>query len=275
MYLQSPEQFVPTDSKHNLFGGGGIRVLDFGLTREQTHRLAAMVYQHRMNWTHATTSQSLAYMQLGASINFDEKSRTPIPFYSFYHGFGFQMTEERAAREGQYRLHFPEVIQDTQDILRREVLPVVRPVYARALHTTADKIIFGDDFVPGLGLPSMGIMMPNVVWHWLMNPHVDRKYVTGFRKLTGSLGKNCTENPEVQAFIMPVTVPDGAGLRYWRSTEETVDILYEIGKLYNFDASTVHAILPLPYKEWRRREIRIVLQAFAVGCDDGRWIMFH
>ena len=86
---------------------------------------------------------------------------------------------------------------------------------------------------------------------------------------------NCTHHPDVRAYIMPLRVPHNAGLRYWKTDTEYVDVDYEMGKLYSFDASTVHAIRPIPYFEWRRNELRIILQAFAVTCDDGRTVLFH
>jgi hypothetical protein len=86
---------------------------------------------------------------------------------------------------------------------------------------------------------------------------------------------NCTDSPEIRAYIMPLTTPKGAGLRYWKDADTYEDVFYERGKLYSFDAATVHAVRPLPYYEWRRSDLRMILQAFAVQCDDGRTVLYH
>ena len=101
----------------------------------------------------------------------------------------------------------------------------------------------------------------------------NRNYQDRIRKTATET--NCTADPQIRAFIMPLTTPSGAGLRYWKDTEKYEDIFYERGKMYSFDAATVHAVRPLPYYEWRRSEMRMILQAFSIQCDDGRWVLYH
>jgi hypothetical protein len=86
---------------------------------------------------------------------------------------------------------------------------------------------------------------------------------------------HCTNNPNVQGFFMPLMVPATAGLRYWTSEEKFVDVQYKKGKMYSFDAETVFSSRPEPYLEWDRRQISMVVQAFGVKCDDGKWVLFH
>lgn len=275
--MRPPElfQYIDTEDGSNFnVNNDGIAVLDGGLTRAQSYELANWVYQHSVNWTHASLSYALAYCQYGATLNFDRKEEDQVPWYSLRHGFGHTMTYERAARESRYRLHFPDHIAETQAQLRERVLPIVRPIYARAVNVSEEQIVFGDDYLQGLGLPSVGIMLPNIVWHWILNPHLDKLYGRRFDEMTRDVSDVCS-GTQVQAFIMPLTVPYGAGLRQWNDPYHSTDVYYELGKIYNFNAKTVHAIRPLPYKEWRRNDIRMILQAFAIPCDDGRWIFFH
>jgi hypothetical protein len=184
----------------------------------------------------------LGYFQLGASINIDKKLKDLPPPYSIQ--FGIELSQDRRARESYYRLHFPEEVEFVQQIIRQEMLPTLRGVYARALNTTTKDIVFGDEFVSGMGLPSIGIMFPNVLWHWILNPHTDGKYLDGFVEQTR--GMNCTQHLDVNALIMPLTVPTGAGLRYWEDEKVSHDVFMKWGK-------SVRLTLPLhmPFSRFR------------------------
>lgn len=295
-----------------------------GLSKKQTKQILALAWRHRDDWTHASASQSLGYLQWGASINIDRAYKRPQG-HIYNPELGFLVSKRRLKRESSFRLRFQKYVQYVQDAqIRAKVLPIVAPVYARLLNISDDerdeKLWFGDQ-VPlpktkfrkkdnPLGLPSVGIVLPNVLWHWMINPHRDRLYWQalvlrlkllqqeatelaeerqkmkqqqqndGFQVTNEALDSEssspfeCSNDPKVHAMIMPLSIPPGAGLRYWTSVENYHDVEYEVGKVYSFDSSVLHAILPLQYNELDRSP-RLILQTFAAECDDGRWVLFH
>jgi len=288
LFYTRPPQFVlrvaaEFNMNHHI-PSAGIQAHDTGLTLVESQRLAQLAWDQRADWTHITTSQSLGYFQWGSSINFDRQvSRTP-GLYSFALGF-VTSSIDRVARESDYRLHFPKPVAHVQRVLQHELLPRLRPLYARTLNVSStDQIVYGDEILKGLGAPAITVVLPNVLWHWIANPHTDQLYADAFERKTIHQNLDCqrTANAGFKSFLLPLTLPEGTGLLYWEPNGTRREVLYEMGKVYTFDASCVHAIRPLPYHEWNRKNVRITVQAFGVECQgnaqnnyQSKWIIFH
>jgi len=117
-----------------------------------------------------------------------------------------------------------------------------------------------------LGTPAVTVVLPNVLWHWIANPHTDHVYADAFERKTAHQKLDCqrTANAGFKSFLLPLTLPEGTGLLYWEPNGTRCEVLYEMGKVYTFDVSCVHAIRPLSYHDCNRKNIRITVQAFGV-----------
>lgn len=256
-----------------------------GLTVTESDQIAQLAWEWRQEWTHLTRSCVIGYFQFGPSMNFDREDPLPSPtIWSFL--FGWRPTPERLGRESLFRLRYPHLRHRVAQILQQGVLPLIRPAYARTLNVSTNQIIFGDEIVEGLGIPALTIMLPNLLWHWLVNVHTDLRYAGRVRDITRHSdcrvkGYNAdgttllTSVSPVTTFLIPITLPAGAGLKYWPEEGIRYDVPYKLGHVYTFPVATIHAIHPIPYKEWKRYDHRITVQAFGVPCEDGRWIIYH
>ena len=237
-----------------------------GLTQEISDRIAAFAWDYRHEWKHVSTSVCLGYYQLGPSLNFDRNRRDMPPFYSFV--YGFNPSEERLALESHFRNHFPAKRTQVVDLLQKEMLPSLREAYARTVNVPTDQIVYGDEAFGKLGVPAITIMLGNAAWNSISNIHTDAMYADKFEE-KNKRNFFCNSTYDVTTFLLPLTAAQGSGLRYWKKKDEMVEVFYEIGHVYTFNATMIHAIRPLPYKEWQRQQIRMTVQAFGVECDDG------
>ena len=180
---------------------------------------------------------------------------------------------------------------DAQSILYEQLASKLRQVLANTLGIDHDQVVFGNEIGGGyeknhLGMPAIGIIFPHVLWHWVQNPHIDvcPRYLRPCTShVENKVPKNtvpCKNADEVTTFLIPLTAPEGSGLRDWIKEKDGNVVMneskYEVGKVYTFAASsTVHTIAPLPYFEWKRSSYRINVQAFGVQCDDLKWYIYH
>jgi len=242
-----------------------------GLSNEISARMVAHTLAHAPDWTHVTKALCLGYFQYGPSHNFDRKYRyTKSGSSGLWDLFvyGFQMNNPaRQARESNHRLRHPHVAAPLLPVLYKHVLEPLRDVYKNTLNATT--IVYGNELTDGLGVPAVTIMLPNFVWQWLANVHTDAGYATVFQEKASHSDCVAVDQP-VRTLLIPLTVPPGAGLRYWTSPVwQQVD--YQLGHVYTFDATLIHAIRPL-----RNHAItRMTIQAFGTECTDGRWIVYH
>lgn len=170
-YTLSPSTFLQLLHENGVSPfGKSIQILDSGLSNKDADRFLEIAWKHKTNWTHASAAKALGYYQFGKSENIDRKSTARPPFWSLQ--LGFLPSHTTLARESIYRQHFPEQQDHVQDIIRREMLPTLRGIYAQALNTT--NVIFGEELDPKLGLPSIAIIAPNAMWSWIVNVHTDK-----------------------------------------------------------------------------------------------------
>lgn len=243
-----------------------------GLSKQDSSRLAEMALAHQDEWVHTTSAMCLGYFQYGPSINFDRKLRRKPGIWSFQ--YGLTPSEHRLGRESSYRLHFPELRAGVVSVLKKEALPALRDAYAKTVGASSEKILFGDEVFSNLGVPAITIMLGNAAWNSISNIHTDSIYASKFQE-KNERTPFCNSTYDVTTFLLPLTAVLGSGLRYWTLVDEMKEVYYEIGNVYTFNATTIHAIRPLPYYEWRRDDIRMTVQAFGVSCDDGRWVIYH
>jgi len=246
---------------------------NIGFTPNEAVELTRMVWKYSDMWTHISDAQGLAYFNFGSSINFDWYGRAKKGYTV---AFGRELTAERMKCESEFRLNFPQDWKRVQLTLQENIASTLRPILAKSLHVNAEDVIFGNEIERShLGQPGIGIFLPNLLWHWIINPHFDGTYANRIPRHIA-----CAKSDQVTTFIIPIAAPAGAGLRYWtREGDGSIvmkDVLYRVGNVYTFLASsTLHAIRPFPYREWRRGSTRINLQAFGVQCDDSKWYIYH
>ena len=247
-----------------------------GFTRNEALELTSIIWKYSDMWTHISDAQGLAYFNFGSSINFDRYgySTAQSPGYSFK--FGRELTAGRRKHESDFRLKYSEDWKHVQLTIQEQIAPTLRPILAKSLDVDTDDVVFGNEIENSiLGQPGIGILLPNLLWHWIVNPHFDSTYANRIpRKIT------CAKADEVTTFIIPIATPTGAGLRYWTKDRDGSvvrnEVFYKVGNVYTFPATrTLHTIRPFPYREWRRGSARINVQAFGVQCDDGKWYIYH
>lgn len=257
-----------------------------GFSREEANTLLHdVVWQHRDKWTHISESLALGYFKFGVSLAFDAKTRFRDKLNGYTFKYGRRLTTERMKRESDYKLYFPQDGRHVQRILYNGMARKLRLVYARTLNVTPEDVVFGNEIRKAgisqreLGQPSIGITLPNLLFHWIVNPHVD--YVFENRITTATIP--CQKSGEVIAVMIPLAAPPGSGLAYWTNDNggsfTRHDIYYEVGNTYVFNATgrspILHDIRPWPYREWGRGSARIVVQSNGVQCDDGKWYFYH
>ena len=260
----------------------GVSVHSTGFSDEDAASLVDMTMKYKDRWTHVDMAQSLAYFIFGSSINFYQKQQ-----HMKYRGkgytfkYGIKPTNEVFKHESSFRLHYRDDMADVQLILHEQLAPKLRQVIANTLGINHDQVVFGNEIGGGydkshLGMPAIGIIFPHVLWHWIQNPHDDGVYKN---KIPTNIVP-CKKADDVTTFLIPLTAPEGSGLRDWKKEKDGNVVMnetkYEVGNVYTFAASnTLHAIGPLPYYEWKRSSYRINIQAFGVQCDDLKWYIYH
>ena len=260
----------------------GVSVHSTGFSDEDAASLVDMTMKYKDRWTHVDMAQSLAYFIFGSSINFYQKQQ-----HMKYRGkgytfkYGVKPTNEVFKHESSFRLHYRDDMADVQLILHEQLAPKLRQVIANTLGINHDQVVFGNEIGGGydkshLGMPAIGIIFPHVLWHWIQNPHDDGVYKN---KIPTNIVP-CKKADDVTTFLIPLTAPEGSGLRDWKKEKDGNVVMnetkYEVGNVYTFAASnTLHAIGPLPYYEWKRSSYRINIQAFGVQCDDLKWYIYH
>lgn len=275
-----------------------------GPTLDQVKQFIDLAWANRDDWTHVTKSVCIGYFQYGPSHNFD-RDESPknylSPTLSWSFVFGVEpMRPRRIARESMFRLRYPEQRDRVVAEFRKEFLPSLKAIYARTLGTEPSNIIFGDDYVTGLGVPAFTILMPSFPFSMAVNGHNDLTYGGVFDSITAMNRDprpfSCTPERynaidpktgegaiKIKTVLIPLSFPDGAGLRFWTSESGIAanysDIDYEPGHVYTFDAAATHAIRPLPYRGHdSATQLRYTVQAFAVRCTEEEhrnWILFH
>jgi hypothetical protein len=163
-------------------------------------------------------------------------------------------------------------VAQVQQNLKGEILPLVRPLYAQVVQAASEQdIVWGD--VAGLGVPTVQIRMPHIPIN--LHPQTNTIYQRRFYELVSN-ETACHTTATVQTIVIPLLLPHRAGLRHWTREEEhyyAQDIYFQYGKVYQYPASTVHAVLSS--SRFHERGIYMVLEAMAIPCEDGRWIFFH
>ena len=260
----------------------GVSVHSTGFSDKDAASLVDMTMKYKDRWTHVDMAQSLAYFIFGSSINFYQKQQ-----HMKYRGkgytfkYGVKPTNDVFKHESSFRLHYRDDMADVQLILHEQLAPKLRQVIANTLGINHDQVVFGNEIGGGydkshLGMPAIGIIFPHVLWHWIQNPHDDGVYKN---KIPTNIVP-CKKADDVTTFLIPLTAPEGSGLRDWKKEKDGNVVMnetkYEVGNVYTFAASnTLHAIGPLPYYEWKRSSYRINIQAFGVQCDDLKWYIYH
>ena len=196
--------------------------------------------------------------------------------------YGIAPTDEVFKHESSFRLNYRDDMADVQSILHEQLAPKLRQVLANTISIDTDQVVFGNEVSGGgyekshLGMPAIGIIFPHVLWHWIQNPHDDGVY----RNRVPTNIVPCKKADDVTTFLIPLTAPEGSGLRDWTKDQDGNVVMhetkYEVGNVYTFSASnTLHAIGPWPYFELTRSQYRINIQAFGVQCDDLKWYIYH
>jgi hypothetical protein len=271
-YTRSPVLFHYTDYLDSNPFHQNITIHNKGLTKTKSHALAEIIYRASRNWTHVTAAYGLAHHYYGTCLQYDHRHDDDrLPFYSFQHGFG-HYSPKRAARESWYRHHFPEYVTEVQRQLKKEILPLVRPLYAQVVQASSEQdIVWGDE--EGLGVPTVQIRMPHIPL--TMHPQTNTIYQRRFHEIVRN-ETACQTTATVQTIVIPLLLPYRAGLRHWTRDEEhyyAQEIYFQYGKVYQYPAPTVHAVLSS--SRFHERGIYMVLEAMAMPCEDGRWIFFH
>ena len=260
----------------------GVSVHSTGFSDEDAASLVDMTMRYKDRWTHVDMAQSLAYFIFGSSINFYQKQqRMKYRGKGYTFKYGVKPTNEVFKHESSFRLHYRDDMADVQLILHEQLAPKLRQVIANTLGINHDQVVFGNEIGGGydkshLGMPAIGIIFPHVLWHWIQNPHDDGVYKN---KIPTNIVP-CKKADDVTTFLIPLTAPEGSGLRDWKKEKDGNVVMnetkYEVGNVYTFAASnTLHAIGPLPYYEWKRSSYRINIQAFGVQCDDLKWYIYR
>ena len=157
--------------------------------------------------------------------------------------------------------------------MERGLKKMFQRAYSKVLNTTAENVVF-----PGgtVGFPLIQIFLPNFLWQFISNPHVDYGEVPDQEDNhhDSDIRARCNTSA-MRSIIIPLTAPGGgAGLNYWTSLDHRHEVNYEIGSAYMFPTTLVHAIRPFPYREYTRTDnVRITIQAFAAECNDGSWLV--
>ena len=260
----------------------GVSVHSTGFSDEDAASLVDMTMEYKDRWVHASHVGGAAYFIFGSSINFYQRQQR-VKYrekgYTLIHGV--KPTNEVFKHESAFRLYYQDDMADVQLILHEQLAPKLRQVIANTLGINHDQVVFGNEIGGGydkshLGMPAIGIIFPHVLWHWIQNPHDDGVYKN---KIPTNIVP-CKKADDVTTFLIPLTAPEGSGLRDWKKEKDGNVVMnetkYEVGNVYTFAASnTLHAIGPLPYYEWKRSSYRINIQAFGVQCDDLKWYIYH
>lgn len=261
-------------------GAQGVRVLA-GLSRSDSARIAAVAWEERQLWCHFSGASSfVGYFGFGGSLNFDAgEDSSNLPFWSLKYGFRSRLAHESA---------FARTCRDgacTASTARAALLSTIaelpwyseslRLVIAAGLGAPPSKVVLGGEGPlqnREITHPTVQVMLPSVFWHVAVNPHVDTIY------FYDEIGGAPCERQSLSTFLLPLTHAAGAGLLWWswdRSANQVVEhtSLYEVGKMYTFNASLAHAIRPFPYLElWTTP--RMTIQAFGAKCGD-TWYVYH
>ena len=284
IYMRPLAAMIDYNSKLSSSGGGkGVSVHRSGFSNEDAASLVDMTMKYKDRWVHIDYAQSLGYFIFGSSINFYRKqNRMKYRGKGYTFKYGMEPTDEVLKHESSFRLNYRDDMADVQSILHEQLAPKLRQVLANTLSIDTDQVVFGNEIGGGgyekshLGMPAIGIIFPHVLWHWIQNPHDDGVY----RNRVPTNIIPCKKADDVTTFLVPLTAPEGSGLRDWTKEQDGNVVMhetkYEVGNVYTFAASnTLHSIGPLPYFEWTRSQYRINIQAFGVQCNDLKWYIYH
>jgi len=260
------------------WNGGGVSVNNTGFSQEEAAALVDMTMKYKDRWTHFSLAQAGGYFHFGSAYNSDDREFMYPEWKSYSLFFGFEPSGQRHRYEASFRNFYPDDVDDVQSILQMELAPRLRQVLANTLGVDHDRVVFGNEIGRGprekmLGMPAIGVVLPHFLWHWIQDPHVDSIF-------TGVIPKKipCEKAGAATAFVIPLTAPEGSGLRVWKEEDGNMvmnEVHYEIGNVYSFTWDTIHAIRPLPYFEWKRSSHRINVKGFGVQCDDSKWYIYH
>ena len=258
---------APDSSSQTVLSAHGV------LDPDEIRRLIQFTLKHKDLWTKVSQSHALGYFMLGWRNDYFSSTKTNGKTYSLLHGLRLSGLRD-PCRETDFSGNcMKQNLAISTDIMEQGLMKVFQRAYSKVLNTTAENVVF-----PGgtVGFPLIQIFLPNFLWQFISNPHVDHGAFPDQEdnRHDADIRARCNTTA-MRSIIIPLTAPGGgAGLNYWTSSDSRHEVDFKIGSAYIFPTTLVHAIQPFPYREYSRMDnVRITIQAFAANCDDGSWLV--
>lgn len=257
-----------------------MRVSPGVLSHTQAKLVEQLVLDNKERWTKASYTFALGHFIFGSIKTIAKRMKRDGSPYTFRHGF--RLTPYRdLCRESDFVLHCKT--GDEFSLLSDATGDLLYDIFSSALNVTPDKIVIGNggnQSISGdVGHPAVLIFYPHLFWQFILNAHQDTYIMmlhTDFLLKMGkdSLGMDgCTPGSSV-SIIIPISA-EGAGLYFWTKDGKQHHLMYEVGSVYTFPVTMIHAAAHASYFEyWRNKRIRMTIQAFAIQCGD-KWHVMH